>query len=37
VGALMYAAVVLLLITLTVNALGSLLMLRATRGLKGLG
>jgi phosphate transport system permease protein len=37
VGALMYAAVVLLLITLTVNALGSLVMLRATRGLKGLG
>lgn len=37
VGALMYAAVVLLLITLTVNALGSLIMLRTTRELKGLG
>ncbi|HEX3849467.1 MAG TPA: phosphate ABC transporter permease subunit PstC [Polyangiaceae bacterium] len=37
VGALMYAAVVLMLITLTVNALGSLIMLRATRELKGLG
>lgn len=36
VGALMYAAVVLLLITLAVNAAGSLLMLRATRGLRGL-
>jgi phosphate transport system permease protein len=36
VGALMYAAVVLLLITLGVNALGSLIMLRATRDLKGL-
>jgi phosphate transport system permease protein len=36
VGALMYAAVVLLLITLTVNALGSLIMLRTTRELKGL-
>jgi phosphate transport system permease protein len=36
VGALMYAAAVLLLITLSVNILGSLLMLRATRGLKGL-
>jgi phosphate transport system permease protein len=36
VGALMYAAAVLLLITLTVNILGSLLMLRATAGLKGL-
>jgi len=37
VGALMYAAVVLMLITLAVNALGSLLMLRTTRELKGLG
>ncbi len=37
VGALMYAAVVLMLITLTVNALGSFLMLRTTRELKGLG
>jgi phosphate transport system permease protein len=36
VGALMYAAVVLLLITLGVNALGSFIMLRATRELKGL-
>ncbi len=36
VGALMYAAVVLLLITLAVNALGSLIMLRTTRELKGL-
>jgi len=36
VQALMYAAVVLLLITLAVNALGSLIMLRATAGLKGL-
>jgi phosphate transport system permease protein len=36
VGALMYAAAVLLLITLTVNALGSLIMLRASAGLKGL-
>jgi phosphate transport system permease protein len=36
VGALMYAAAVLLLITLSVNVLGSLIMLRATRGLKGL-
>ncbi len=36
VGALMYAAVVLLLITLAVNALGSFIMLRATRELKGL-
>jgi phosphate transport system permease protein len=36
VGALMYAALVLLLITLTVNVLGSLLMLRASAGLKGL-
>jgi len=36
VGALMYAAAVLLLITLTVNILGSLIMLRATSGLKGL-
>jgi len=37
VGALMYAALVLMLITLTVNALGSFLMLRTTRQLKGLG
>ena len=37
VGALMYAAVVLMLITLAVNALGSFLMLRTTRELKGLG
>jgi phosphate transport system permease protein len=36
VGALMYAAAVLLLITLVVNALGSLIMLRATAGLRGL-
>ncbi|MGC4093612.1 MAG: phosphate ABC transporter permease subunit PstC [Polyangiaceae bacterium] len=36
VGALMYAAAVLLLITLAVNVLGSLIMLRATAGLKGL-
>lgn len=36
VQALMYAAMVLLLITLVVNALGSLIMLRATAGLKGL-
>jgi phosphate transport system permease protein len=36
VQALMYAAVVLLLITLVVNALGSLIMLKATSGLKGL-
>lgn len=36
VGALMYAAVVLLLITLAVNALGSFIMLRTTRDLKGL-
>jgi phosphate transport system permease protein len=36
VGALMYAAAVLLLITLAVNALGSLIMMRATSGLKGL-
>jgi phosphate transport system permease protein len=36
VGALMYAAVVLLLITLAVNAIGSLIMLRTTRHLKGL-
>jgi phosphate transport system permease protein len=36
VQALMYAAVVLLLITLIVNAIGSLIMLRATAGLKGL-
>jgi phosphate transport system permease protein len=37
VGALMYAAVVLMLITLTVKALGSFIMLRTTRELKGLG
>jgi phosphate transport system permease protein len=37
VGALMYAAVVLMLITLTVNAIGSFIMLRTTRELKGLG
>jgi len=37
VGALMYAAAVLMLITLTVNALGSFIMLRTTRELKGLG
>jgi len=37
VGALMYAAVVLLVITLSVNALGSFIMLRTTRELKGLG
>lgn len=36
VGALMYAALVLLIITLAVNVLGSLIMLRATAGLKGL-
>jgi phosphate transport system permease protein len=36
VQALMYAAVVLLLITLAVNAIGSLIMLRTTAGLKGL-
>ena len=36
VGALMYAAVVLLVITLAVNALGSFIMLRTTRELKGL-
>jgi phosphate transport system permease protein len=36
VSALMYAAAVLLLITLSVNVLGSLIMLRATAGLKGL-
>jgi phosphate transport system permease protein len=34
--ALMYAAMVLLAMTLVVNALGSLVMARATRGLKGL-
>lgn len=34
--ALMYAALVLLVMTLVVNALGSLIMMRATRGLKGL-
>ncbi|HMJ13231.1 MAG TPA: phosphate ABC transporter permease subunit PstC [Polyangiaceae bacterium] len=37
VGALMYASMVLLAITLGVNALGSLIMLRTTRELKGLG
>ncbi|MEO8901705.1 MAG: phosphate ABC transporter permease subunit PstC [Polyangiaceae bacterium] len=37
VGALMYAAFVLMLITLAVNALGSFIMLRTTRELKGLG
>ncbi|HTA89847.1 MAG TPA: phosphate ABC transporter permease subunit PstC [Polyangiaceae bacterium] len=37
VGALMYAALVLMLITLTVNAVGSFIMLRTTRELKGLG
>ncbi|MEO6599093.1 MAG: phosphate ABC transporter permease subunit PstC [Polyangiaceae bacterium] len=37
VGALMYAALVLMLITLAVNALGSWIMLRTTRELKGLG
>lgn len=36
VQALMYAALVLLVITLGVNAAGSFIMLRATRGLKGL-
>lgn len=36
VQALMYAAMVLLLITLAVNAIGSFIMLRATAGLKGL-
>jgi len=36
VSALMYAAAVLLLITLAVNVAGSLIMLRATRELKGL-
>ncbi len=36
VAALMYAAVVLLLITLAVNAIGSLIMQRTTAGLKGL-
>jgi phosphate transport system permease protein len=36
VQALMYAAMVLLLITLIVNALGSLIMLHTTAGLKGL-
>ena len=34
--ALMYAAIVLLMITLAVNIIGSLIMLRASRGLKGL-
>ena len=33
----MYAALVLMLITLAVNALGSFIMLRTTRELKGLG
>jgi len=37
VGALMYAALVLMLITLAVNAIGSFIMLRTTRELKGLG
>ena len=37
VGALMYAAFVLMLTTLAVNAIGSLIMLRTTRELKGLG
>ncbi len=37
VGALMYAALVLMLITLTVNAVGSFIMLRTTRELRGLG
>lgn len=37
VGALMYAAFVLMLITLTVNAIGSFIMMRTTRQLKGLG
>jgi len=36
VQALLYAAMVLLLITFVVNALGSLIMLRTTAGLKGL-
>jgi phosphate transport system permease protein len=36
VNALMYAALVLLAITLLVNILGSLIMMRATSGLKGL-
>ena len=36
VGALMYAAAVLLLITLAVNLIGSFIMLRATAGLKDL-
>jgi phosphate transport system permease protein len=36
VGALMYAALVLLVITLLVNIVGSLVMARASRGLKGL-
>jgi phosphate transport system permease protein len=35
-GALMYAALVLLLMTLVVNALGSWIMARTSRGLKGL-
>lgn len=36
VGALMYAALVLLAITLIVNIIGALILQRATRGLKGL-
>ena len=36
VGALMYAALILLVITLIVNTLGALIMQRATSGLKGL-
>jgi hypothetical protein len=36
VNALMYAAGVLLVITLAVNILGSLIMMKATAGLKGL-
>jgi phosphate transport system permease protein len=36
VNALMYAAAVLLVITLTVNILGSLIMMKTTSGLKGL-
>jgi len=36
VRALMYAAMVLLVMTLLVNAIGSMIMVRATRGLKGL-
>jgi phosphate transport system permease protein len=37
VRALMYAALVLLLITLAVNAAGTWIMLRTTRSLRGLG